>query len=253
MVEIKYNGRFGNNLFQFAMGRIIAIDGQHGLKSYRGENWEYFNIDDLPETRLVSGQTIVLTGHEVKLSLGVPIGHIILDGYFQKAKYYIPHRKYFQKLFAVPEIEFQPEPDDVFLHIRRQDFGRKCNGGMLPFQFYKDILNSNKFGKVYISGGVAHTGGQKDVDESVHNAFKEYNPIYINSPSIRTFRAIQKFTNVIQSMSTFCWWATFLSDECKKVYTPITTSGYWSKDSDIDLRVNDEKYIYIEEIDVEYF
>jgi hypothetical protein len=73
----------------------------------------------------------------------------------------------------------------------------------------------------------------------------------LKGSSIRTFKAIQKFDNVIQSMSTFCWWACFLSDKVKKVYTPITKNGYWKISNDINLRIPDNRFIYINNVDVE--
>lgn len=256
MIYINYNGRFGNNIFQYCIGRIIAEKYGHGLERYKGENNQFFEnckVELQDQSYARTDNISVLKGHYIDFSK-CNSSQIVLDGFFQRAEYYLPYREKIKKWFEPPPLYgFSPSKDDFFLHIRRADFGRPWNGGMLPFSFYTDILNTKKFDRVFISGGTAALGGQKDVDEDVINAFKMYDPIYINESSIETFKMIQRFTNVIQSMSTFCWWATFLSDECKNVYTPITTSGYWSKDSDINLRIDDKKYIYIDNVDVEHF
>ena len=254
MIQIRYHGRWGNQMFQYSMGRILAESMGHGLEPYAGENAEYLpNCQiEFSDLNLWQGPLTVLTGNKVEMT-GTPCGHIILDGYFQRSEYYIPHREEIKKWFEVPEIDFVPNDNDILLHIRRSDFGYPNNAGMLPLDFYGDILKNTSFNKVYITGGVSHRGNQKDIDIDVINYFEKYNPIYMKGNSIKTFRAIQKFKIVVQSMSTYCWWACFLSDKVEKVYMPITNTGYWSgSHGDIDLTINDSKYIYIKNIDVMY-
>jgi len=254
MIYIKYNGRFGNNLFQYAMGRILAEQYGHGLGSYKGENSvSLLNCQRaLQDKYSWTGPFITLSGNRVELT-AVPSGSIYLDGTFQRAEYYIQHRDKIKKWFEVPEIEFRPKNEDVVLHIRRSDFGYKHNGGMLPLDYYGDILDNNEFGQVYITGGCSHFGEKKDIDDQVKEYFQKYKPLYITSDAIKTFRAIQKFKNVVQSMSTFCWWASFLSDEAERIYTPITNDGYWQKNGDINLMINNDVYVYVDNLKVEKF
>jgi len=252
MIIIKYIGRFGNNLFQYAFARILAESMGHGLDTYAGENAEYLpNCQaEISDRNFWNGPWIELHGNKVDIT-NIPSGNIITEGFFQRSEYYIPHRKEIKKWFEVSEIDFVPDDNDILLHIRRSDFGYKNNAGMLPLDFYGDILKNISFNKVYITGGVSHAGNLSDIDNNVIEYFKNYNPIYMKGNSIKTFRAIQKFKNVVQSMSTYCWWACFLSDKVEKVYTPITNTGYWSgSHGDIDLTINDSKYIYIKNINV---
>jgi len=253
MIHVKYNGRMGNNLFQFAMGKILAEELDQGIDSYKGQFSDSILCDGIIQSQTTSRHTTTtLTGNIVNLD-SKPPGDIILDGYFQRSEYYLPHRDKIKQWFALPESDFEPNEKDIILHIRRSDFGWDCNNGMLPLAFYGDILENGDYDKVYITGGCSHAGESKDIDNQVLKYFEKYNPIYVDESPIDTFRMIKKFKTVVQSMSTFCWWACFLSDDVKQVYTPIVNEGYWTKDGDVDLRIDNDKYIYIDNIDVEKF
>jgi len=254
MVTIKYNGRFGNCLFQYFLGRIIAEEKGLQLLPYDGQ------YSHLIGTELVKGNcytpNYLLTDNSFNLNDilndKTQMGYF-LDGYFQKAEYFLPYKERIKKWLKFKQGAFIiPDIDDIAIHIRRSDFGWQQNAGMLPLSFYTNILKDLNFNKLYIFGGCSHNNEQKDIDEQVIKYFEKYNPVYINYSATIDFQILMCFKRVIQSMSTFCWWATFLSDHANEIYTPITNGGYWDLNNpNINLRVNEERYIYIKNVNVE--
>jgi hypothetical protein len=250
LVNIKYNGRFGNIMFQYALGRIIAEELGHSMFGdmetlIHKDTISMFNHFDLPKSinglSCHSVQNENLTGHQIDLQsilTNFTPRNIILDGYFQRAEYYLPHRDKIKQWFVLSDIDFEPNEKDIILHIRRSDF--IIVSTPVPLSFYSEILDNGDYDNVYIAGG------NQDIDNTVISHFKKYNPIYVDKSAIDTFRMIQKFKNVVQSMSTFCWWSCFLSDNAKCIYTPIPKHGYWSDERpEIDLIINEDKYINI--------
>ena len=49
---------------------------------------------------------------------------------------------------------------------------------------------------------------------------------------------------LIVSQGTYCWWGAFLSN-AGRIYFPLTESSIWSPRSHVDLRVDEERYVYV--------
>jgi len=261
IIKVIYHGRFGNNLFQYAFARLLAEQMGYGMMEYEGEYAEHFdgvknklwpNIGSLaPKT------TQVLQGHKVDFNAIVAdkTPRIIQsDGYYQRYEYYKDHRQKLKEWFKLPEIDFHPHQNDIVLHIRRSDFAIGDN--ILPFKWYHKVLELhrenipfNEYAKVYITGGCNQMKTEEDIDHVVMQEFERYKPTYIDEDPITTFRMLQKFTNIVQSQSSYCWWLAFLSDFSKRIYTPIPFKGYWSNERpDIDLIVTDDsRYINLKQ------
>lgn len=228
MVIIKYAGRFGNNIFQYSLGRIIAEEKGLQLLPYGGQYSHELNTE-LIKGNIYSPDQIINESTNIQNILcdNRNIGYT-LDGYFQKAEYYIPNKDRIREWIKFNKIvDFEPNKDDIAIHIRISDFGCECNVGMLPLSFYTNIINNLKFNKLYIFGGCSHNREQMDIDNEVIETFEKYKPIYPNLDAITEFQMLMKFRRIIQSTSTFCWWSSFLSENAEEIYTPITKGGYW--------------------------
>jgi FkbM family methyltransferase len=154
MSSLGSNGRFGNQLFQYAFLKIYAERHNLRLETPRWIGQYLFGHDDppiakqLPELRETTNDL-----HEAI----VPNSETILKnvdfwGYFQyNTKYYAPYKKMFRSLFQpVPEIDRKLNAafeslkmrgkTIVGLHLRRSDYGYK-HFFVAPAEWYKNWLD----------------------------------------------------------------------------------------------------------------
>lgn len=241
MVEINFIGRLGNNLFQYVMGRILAEELNYTL-SYKYSNGSHnTGINNFLSSNIKgsshSTPVETLIGHVIdlkKILSNSSSRKIILNGFFQRYEYYRPYKERIRKWFVVPRSQ---KGNSVICHLRRDDYNQDITG-IVNIEYYKNILDTNNFESVSICG----TG----ITDQIKNSFKKYNPIYINNGVLEDFMTLTTFPNIIMSNSTFCWWATFLSN-AQKIFFPLLSKGYWSPQRpDVDLKINDNnRYHFI--------
>lgn len=229
MIEIHFSGRMGNCLFQYSFGRIIA--DQLGYSLYiQGNNHatEFPNVENITGRTEFGNPTIeyndTLQFH-IKpkdiLNNGRPNHKIVIKGYWQKSEFYINYRDKIKEWCYLPESQHKDQigEKDIILHIRREDYIDAKSD--LNFSYYDTCLSQVDYDRVYIIGPV--------LDQPVKNYFQKYNPVYLDTGSaIEDFKLMKCFKNIILSNSTFCWMASFVSDEAEKVFYPEPVSGYWS-------------------------
>lgn len=243
MIVVNYMGMMGNNLFQYAFGRIIAEKLGYALRMNppMGDLKGFPNITTLEGLSFENPEEI-LDGHllDLKTVLDNKSNRkIILKGYFQRTEYYLDHKDVIKNWFSTNPSKNIPRvnPNDIVVHIRRGNYGK--TGSILDLNFYREVLDPCQHDRVFVCG--------IGVDDKTRRVLSKYNPIYVSHKPIDDFNFIKSFNKIIQSTSTFCWWASFLSD-AKEIYTPRPVTGYWGKDSPIDLKVEDKRYIYINNI-----
>jgi hypothetical protein len=246
VITVNYNGRFGNNLFQYFLAKIISMEKNLNLFPYGGKYSNVLDIDGLFGDVITHPiVTIDDSFQSLEEILKFENARYYLDGYFQRSKFYIPYREHIKTWITFKNpIDFKPSEDSIILHIRRSDFGWNINSGFIPLTYYTNILDNIKFDKVYIVGGCSHNNEQNDIDGEVIKTFEKYKPIYPNRSAIEDFQMISKFKRVIESNSTFCWWATFISDNAEVIYSPKTKTGGYRDTDKLDVP-NDNRYTYI--------
>jgi hypothetical protein len=140
MPTLGRNGRFANQLFQYAFLRICAEQRGAAVSTPAWSGQELFGFRDPPPDG--SPATSVVYGDEIRdpepyLNSRTPIGDAVeFQGFFQfPSRHYRPHREFLRRLFA-----FRPDlrgPFDevvaqmrgtgrpvVALHLRRGDYGQ---------------------------------------------------------------------------------------------------------------------------------
>jgi len=251
MVEVKYSGGLGNKLFQYCFGRIIAEKLGFKLKAepipgfpnteieVDGADYSSYSSDtplgeepDWSKKHKVDLCSILLNKRKRK---------IIIEGFFQRYEYYQPYKDVIRtkwlRMDTPPDIKLSPE--DVVLHVRRGDYvGIGC---ALPYSYYEHALRKiNQFGKLYIC--------TDDIKDPFLSNFDKYRPRILCSGEEPTkdFRLMMSSNIIVQSASSFSWWASFLS-RADKIYAPTPSFGFWSSEyPDVDLKVCDEeRYIYM--------
>jgi Glycosyl transferase family 11 len=270
-VKVTLQGRLGNNLFQYALGRIIAES--HGMELIceypRSTQWIFMgqNQDIGPDATLIGlkeyfpnaplcipGRTIDApievfatgmhdgwTGHTIDLQSVLANRsprQIQLAGFFQRFEYYAPYCDRIRSWFRPGSITLplSVADNDVLINIRRGfDYGYL--GWGLSMSYYIHVLSGLRdLGRVYVCG----TG----IDDQVRRCLSKYKPIYFSGTPIEQFNFITRFNRIILSNSTFAWWAAFLS-EAAEIYAPRAAheamygfTGY----SDVNLHTGESRY-----------
>jgi len=270
-VEVQFTRRLGNNLFQYALGRIISETLGYELVCQpppaptnmpRAEKlWgNYVTLPDMahhfPSAPLhLAGKRVLLpqeryvAGERNYAGQGVPLRailensedrRIVLRGYFQRTQYYAPYRERIRNWFT-PSIDnwtFTPDANDVVLSIRRgADYFQE--GWALPTDYYLQALEKTVPGKVYVCG--------VGIDDEIMRALRPYSPTYYSASAIEEYKFISSFNKIVLSNSTFAWWAAWVSD-AEQIVFPRCRS-YWGEEfPDIDLEVEQARYTYINDV-----
>ncbi len=274
-VEVTMTGRLGNNLFQYAIGRIIAEHHRFELickapelpdLSFMGRELDIGGSATLnglhnlfPNAPLhISGRRTenpienfdkhmdhLWNSHTIDLE-GLLANHtprkIRLLGNFQRYEYFnrlqdsIRHWFYFRP----PSCPYDPRYRDVLLNIRRgYDFW--ANDATLSLDYYHQALRQlPDVGTVFVCG----TG----LDDQVRLSLSEYSPVYYEATPAEHFGFIKRFNRIILSNSTFAWWAAFLSD-ASEILGPRSTVDCWlglSNAGGANLNMNEPRYQEIE-------
>jgi hypothetical protein len=271
-VKVNFLSRLGNNLFQYAIGRIIAE--HHGLELecqqlhvpteqiFMGRKYDKGPIATLETlTRHFPGAPLRIPGRRVDTPVecfemsqdntwsGQTIDlqsilanrtprQIRLAGFFQRYEYFAPYRDRIRRWFRCTptRMPFEVAANDVIVNIRRGfDYG--FSNWTLSLSYYEQVLSGLRdIGRVYICG----TG----IDDQVRRVLGKYNPIYHNGTPIEHFYFMTQFNRIVLSNSTFAWWTAFLSD-AEELYAPraahINSFGFTGF-QDVDLHMREPRY-----------
>lgn len=213
MVTCSFFGRLGNNMFQYAMARIIA--NKYGMKM--GTMWNHNNFleaNECYEGHTVVGEPVVVDDVVFRAKAVNPLEgfdftgkKVHLNGYFQDAVFYNDHRDFIKGLWQLPPMKKNTQ--DLVVHLRLTDYWWIRNKTVIHPKWYFDIINREKFKKLYIVVE-PHITNKKYL-----SYFQQWNPVIVSKSPKEDFNFLRSFDRIVCSNSTFAWWAAFLSDASK--------------------------------------
>ena len=275
-VEVRLIGHLGNNLFEYALGRIIAehlgqelivhpatdmpgwanVERMSGIVDRLHDQLGYFadvplriegKVVDQPQMRLVLGEFRRWNGHAINLPHVLEHGkdhRIVLRGYFQRTEYYQPHKARIKSWFKLSDVHLPitPGPRDVVVHIRRS-LDMFVLDRALDLSYYHDLLAGLTFDKVLVCG--------LGIDERVKSALAEFDPTYLDLEAIPSLFLLTRASRIVLANSTFSWWGAYLS-EATDIYFPRPVRSIWSPERpEIALEVDEPQYRYVDRVPVE--
>lgn len=241
MIEIRYSTRLGNQLFQYALARIIASELNLFLPASP--------IPGFPQTfqaipgRCIENPKVVLKGQDFDLPALLQYSsnsHLILDGNFQQSRLYLPWSQELRSQWLAPEVPSGftgADSDDLVIHIRRTDY--LWQGWGLPFSTYQSIIEKHVTKRVVIV--------TDDPRDPFLWRFRKYKPLIHSTTAFEDFLYLRSANNIMLSPSSFSWWAAFLS-EASRIFFPIPHSGIWAPDhhEGVNLEIpSDARYLTI--------
>lgn len=240
MSSLGLNGRFGNQVFQYAFLKIYAKE--HNIKTETGF-WpgRFLFGHDEP---LISGKLPVVNektdgikepSPAFRINSDKPLYNTDITGFFQyHTSFYRPYREYFRSLF-IPHEKIKVKMDYflkklqtgnrtiIAFHLRRGDYTGLSGLFTAPSQWYKAWLEENwdtfKNPVLFIAS---------DESEKVMEEFSEYNPVTaaglgMQLPAVTfypDFYILSKCDVLAISDSSFSFAAALLNENAKTFLRP---------------------------------
>ena len=251
----KPSGRFGNQLCSYFLGKIISENLKFKLygPNAKSEGFALDNMDtcyDNPDHNSYDNPIQRLGG----LSLSNDLCHpdfdifqiindktprkIILDGYFQKKKFYTPFREDIIKWFNPKK--YETSHNDLAIHIRIGDLRLGHNTKhLLPYEYYIHNIENIPHEKLFIC-----TDSPNDCFvKFLNNKYKA--ETFIDNEK-NTISFLSSHNNLVLSQGTFSFWASFLCNGLN-IVNAIPKTGWNSLNErcDIDLLLESERHKYI--------
>lgn len=248
MNGVKFNGRMGNQIFQYAFLRYLQTNNPKRfiffINPHHACLTKYFDLDKFQNVTLGSKLYSLFTRSLPKLidfkelyitNLRVPKEiqiekNTIYKGFFQTDWYlnqiagdfHLKIKPEFIKKFASEFGAIFNNYPTITVHIRRTDY---LNYGKrdisLPMEYFKSRLDAigdlSKYKVFFVSDDIAY------VKSYFGNAS---NFIYSNNNEITDFQIIKNANIAIISNSSFAWWAAYLSEKENTVYAPKNWLGF---------------------------
>lgn len=231
-ILVKLLGGFGNQLFQLAYaleisnnsGLPIRLNMQKGPrpfalgvlgiennKSFRLSNGSFLNVDKVKHSYRCGFYEYKHHGGNF-LSLNNPPRHLILNGYFQSAKYFQEISSQLREtLIATLAIKSDESEYEYVVHIRLGDYVRKENILAIHGHINEDYLTR----ALQVLGWAEGFPLCIVTDDVI--SFRQLFPKYAelatkiqSSTLLEDFRLIASKKNKVISNSTFSWWAAWL-------------------------------------------
>ena len=259
MIIVEITNGFGNNIFQYVAGRLLAEHHGVELKFVTPDNYyaipdlkkigltnfiTYKDLMDMRNThsfRLVNEQNYVSC---FRMKLGKEA--YILRGYFEDYTYYINSMNTIKSWF--PEVD-KRKNNDLVVHFRTGDtLIQKDNFPYKPSaKKWVKLMEKFDFDKLHIvsdfpkweyttkeeieSMGGFHNNAEfrqiEDKQESADyinsciDAFAKFSPIFKHGNIYDDFNYVRSFDNILFQHGTLGWWGAALSDATKVgVYGP---------------------------------
>jgi len=233
-VEIKYKGRCGNQIFQYVSARIFSEKNRLNLVSslnceiLKTTNHKIFKEEEEEGFQTLNNSFFV---DDDLIPSGINT-HYIFDDFFQNCVYINKNKELVSTFFDLEPVKKNYK--DIVLSIRLDDKVHSNdlrnpeswdNAEIIHPDYYKRILDSESFEKVYIVVDEI----KYDWEKKYMSNFDFYDPIIVSNSPKEDFNFLRSFNKIVTSISTYSYWAAFLSD-AEKIYT-FQKAGFLGKDS----------------------
>lgn len=251
----KCMGRFGNQLFPYFTARIISENLKFKLYGPTESDPEFmlkgielnYNQDGYAN---YSSPVQQLGNHSASdefchpdFSINDIINDltprkIVLDGYFQRKKFYVPFREQIIKWFN--PTSYNIDKSDIAIHIRLGDLlCPNLRKHLLPPEYYEEAIKLCPQGKITICTDYPEY-------DFIQYMIKKYNASIFSDTEKNTVSFLAAHNNLILSQGSFSFWAGFLSNG-NNIINAIPKTG-WNSDVDdpgVDLLLSGENFKFI--------
>ena len=236
MVHVNFRCRLGNNLFQYAFGRIVAEEMGYYLSAdpitgFPGTADRIAgNVYQSPERIYApwecSFEKIVSDKTERR---------IVIDGFAQCYHHFVGREQRVRSWLGQGENNRVPaiHPDDIVIHVRLGDYRDIFQASMPDYKtYFEPILSGLQFRRAYLCA--------EDFADPFLKPFNRFDCIPFRGDAVDVVRLMQRSRRLIICQSTLSWWGAFLSN-AEQIYVPNIPGSLWSSGQ---LNVPDARYIH---------
>lgn len=261
MIVVQLIGGLGNQLFQYAAARSLAIEKNQKLfidvstfESYKLHNYalNHFNIVSsiykapnkyLRKIRSLYQKNILYNevdfGYNSDL-INLKGNRIFLEGYFQSEKYFFKHQKEIRNDFELitplknitrNTIEKIERVNSVSIHIRRGDYLNNPLHDTAKEEFYKkavDIIEEKIDNPVFFVFSDDIDWVKLNFSTKMETVFIDFNNASTNFEDLKLMSSCKH--NIIAN-SSFSWWGAWLNKNLDKI---VIAPKLWFNDDSIN-------------------
>lgn len=251
MIFIQLHSGLGNQLFQYAFGKLLEKHRKFKVVFFVLEDLD-FKLNDFQDIDILKThgfyklvfkfilkynfRTLKFHSCLSSVNLNDISNFHIVSGYFQNSMLYKDNREYLLNLFKVKaeiqdyfisKIRMYDLNDYLVIHYRLNDykttvFSEINSVALLPPIWFKKI--SQRYDLVSLKKIIVSDSPAEAVDLLGLN---NNCPVFLNEGPIFDFMLLMFSKNLIISNSSFSWWGAFLnSNPDKKVFAPYNWVGY---------------------------
>ena len=211
MIQVKLSGRLGNQMFQYAILRIVAKENGYEFnfpREWRGKNYFHINYGKKQTNEQVNKifQEGVNSYNSKVFSIQ---DNTVLHGYWQSPKYLKRNEEYVRDLFKLKDKSLSVEnlnreEETCLIHFRGGDY---FSHNYVPSKKWYDAARS------YMSK-INNRLNFKVITDDPKAAIMFFpNDKIISKTEIDDFCSLYRAKYKILSASTFSWWAHWLSNK----------------------------------------
>jgi hypothetical protein len=240
-LSYKQEGRFGNNLIQYCIAKLLCKVFGHTLidRHDRGASvitdyeWKSLRSDLIQNKE----NPAFFKSHPYMRQ------NLRLEGFFQDSTVLVAYRPFLLSLFSqtnpdsitkkytmkdlVAAIDRTPPFYEILVHLRMDDFrgaGKGHTSVILHPNYFHEIL-PGLMEKHSIPVRIVYDRKDKEEERNYVNEFARYKPTFQSSDVLLDFATLVKARVLVSSNSTFSWFAAFLASEQVRVFPTICHMG----------------------------
>ena len=232
MIVVEFMCQFGNQLFQYNIGRILAQRTgqafQPPVQWLDKHGWPvvWTLKPPLVTPRAVPGEHPSGDAQTVHVEQWLDLDSVRPDrpvhityGYFQRYELLQPYKDQIRNDWLKLSQPFvQTDSEAVYVHVRRTDY---VGGWATSIDDYAKCLDCFPDAKRLVLV-------TDDPEDPIHNEFSRFGLPYTISgrPWDKDFLLLASCRQLIISQSTFAWWAGFLG-QAEKIVCPVFPGTFW--------------------------
>lgn len=239
----KYLGEFGNRMFQYAYGRLLADRLGCGLACPSVDPL-FPNATSVARPQFGGEWTLVNDENSREVFEDPKEQTYQIWGFMQQYDFLREYKQKCLEMFAPEGGTLDMRQEDVVIHVRRGDYFDAGDAGVLDLAWYVGLLKGMKPRHVFVMG--------RGIDQATRAALERFSPIYTDASHGDDYRLLLSAKRLIMSNSTFCWWGAWLGN-ATEIWYPIPQWGWFSEKRPHLQKIRPEqdgRYRFIENVKV---